>query len=233
MSKLRRLDQLLASLGYGSRKEARGLIWSGVVAVSGEPCDDEGTKVDPATVTVRGEPLELPHGLLIMLHKPVGYVCTHADGEGATIYELLPPRWQYRDPKVTSIGRLDKETSGLLLVTDRGELVQKFTSPKAAMDKVYEVTVETSMAENEGVLGAVFASGTLMLHGEQKPCLPARFEFVDPFHARLTLSEGRYHQVRRMFASQGYHVTTLHRSRFGPYELEDLEVGKWIEIEAP
>ena len=230
MSKLRRLDQVLASLGYGSRKEVRGLIWSGAVAVNGALCEEEDAKVDPLTVTVRGEPLEAPHGLLVMLHKPVGYVCTHADGEGATIYELLPPRWQKRDPKVTTVGRLDKDTSGLLLVTDRGELVQKLTSPKTDIDKVYEVTVETSMEQNEGLLATVFASGTLMLRGEEKPCLPARFEWVDAHHARLTISEGRYHQVRRMFASQGYHVTALHRSRFGTYELGELAVGKWVEV---
>ncbi len=221
---MRRLDQLLASLGYGSRREARVLIDGGRVTVAGAVAKQHDVKVEPGEVRVDGQPLEAPDGLLAMLHKPVGYVCTHADGEGPTIYELLPPRWLRRNPPVTSIGRLDKDTSGLILVTDRGDLVQRWTSPKADIEKVYEATVDKPMPAN---LIEVFARGDLLLRGEDKPCLPAKLEITDDHHARLTITEGRYHQVRRMFASQGLHVEGLHRSRFGGHELDGLKCGEW------
>lgn len=219
-----RLDQLLASLGYGTRREVRNMVDRGLVKVDGEVTEDFDARFDPAKVTVKGEPLDAPFGLVAVFHKPVGYVCSHASDEGPTIYDLLPKRWPFRNPTVTSVGRLDKDTSGILLLTDQGKLVQKWTSPKSEMDKVYEVTVDRPLEDR---LIPVFASGTLMLESETKPCLPATLEIVDALHARLTLQEGRYHQVRRMFASQGWHVEALHRSRFGEYELEGLEAGQW------
>jgi 16S rRNA pseudouridine516 synthase len=185
---------------------------------------DPGAKVQARDVLVEGAPLEAPEGLLAVLHKPVGYVCTHADGEGPTIYELLPERWMKRNPPVTSVGRLDKDTSGVLLVTDRGDLVQKWTSPKSNVEKVYEVEVADPLEKH---LIQTFASGTLMLRSEDSPCLPAKLELVDALHAKLTLTEGRYHQVRRMFASQGWNVIKLHRSRFGDFEVDGLAPGEW------
>lgn len=186
------------------------------------------TRVNPRNVTFRDEPLEAPDGLLVMLHKPCGYVCSHSGDEGPTIYELLPPRWLARNPSVTSIGRLDKDTSGLLLITDIGALVQRFTSPRAEIEKVYETGVDRDLDPS---LIDSFASGKLLLRGEDKPCLPARLEIVTPRLARLTITEGRYHQVRRMFASQGWHVESLHRTRFGTYELGDLVTGTWRWLE--
>lgn len=221
----RRLDQLLASLGYCSRREAAALVKTGRVLVSGSPPARVDSRVDAADVTVDGEGLEAPDGLLAMLHKPVGHVCSHADGEGPTIYDLLPPRWLRRHPAVTSVGRLDKDTSGLLLVTDLGPLVQRLTSPRAEIEKVYEITVDRDF---DAALIAAFASGTLMLRGEDKPCLPAALEITGPRAARLTITEGRYHQVRRMFASQGWHVETLHRARFGKHSLGDLPAGEFV-----
>jgi 16S rRNA pseudouridine516 synthase len=225
--KLRRLDQLLANLGHGSRREVREIIRGGMVTVRGAVEDDPGAKVDAQEVLVEGRPLEAPDGLLVMLHKPEGYVCTHSEDEGPTIYELLPEHWSKRNPPVTSVGRLDKDTSGLLLVTDRGDLVQSWTSPKSDVEKVYEVEVSAPLAEH---LVHTFASGTIMLRSETTPCLPAKLEILDPLHARLTLTEGRYHQVRRMFASQGWEVVKLHRSRFGEFSLGDLGSGKWMMV---
>jgi 16S rRNA pseudouridine516 synthase len=222
--KPRRLDQLLASLGHGSRREVRELVDRGQVTVNGVMADDPGLKVSADEVRVDGEPLDSPGGVLALFHKPTGYVCTHAEGEGPTIYELLPVRWRLRNPPVTSIGRLDKDTSGVLLLTDLGHLVQRWTSPKAVVDKVYEVEVDHPL---DAALVAAFASGTLVLRSEDKPCLPAKLEILDDLHARLTLTEGRYHQVRRMFASQGWEVLKLHRSRFGDFTLEGLEPGQW------
>jgi 16S rRNA pseudouridine516 synthase len=129
-----------------------------------------------------------------------------------------------RNPAVTSVGRLDKETSGILIMTDRGDLVQQWTSPKSVVEKVYEVEVDAPL---ESHLIATFASGTLTLRSETTPCLPAKLEIVDALHAKLTLTEGRYHQVRRMFASQGWNVVGLHRSRFGEFTLDDLMAGEW------
>ena len=220
----RRLDQLLASLGYCSRRDAAALLKSGRVKQGEAVLTRAEQKVDPSTVTLDGEPLEAPDGLLAMLHKPAGYICSHNDGEGPTIYELLPPRWLRRNPVVTSVGRLDKDTSGLLLMTDIGSLVHRFTSPKAEVEKVYVAQVDRDL---EPELVETFARGDLMLRGEDKPCLPARLEILSSRTARLTLTEGRYHQVRRMFASQGWHVQTLHRERFGEHVLEGLSEGEW------
>lgn len=226
---MRRLDQLLSSLGYCSRREAAALVKSGRVKQSGVVLSKVEQKVDPHAITFDDEPLEAPDGLLAVLHKPVGYICTHDAGEGDTIYELLPDQWLRRNPAVTSVGRLDKDTSGLLLVTDIGSLVHRFTSPKAEVEKVYLAEVDRDL---DPQLVDTFAKGDLMLRGEEKTCLPAKLEIVSPRTARLTLTEGRYHQVRRMFASQGWHVEKLHRERFGPYKLNGLAEGSWRLVEA-
>lgn len=221
---MRRLDQLLSSLGYCSRREAEAVVKAGRVSINGLAAKRADQRVNAHEVMLDGEPLEAPDGLLAILHKPTGYVCTHADGEGPTIYELLPPRWLARNPAVTSVGRLDKETSGLLLITDLGPLVQRFTSPRAEVEKVYEVTVDRDL---EPGLVEVFASGTVMLRGESKACLPATLQITSSRTASLTITEGRYHQVRRMFASQGWHVEALHRSRFADYKLDGIAVGQF------
>ncbi|MCX6855434.1 MAG: pseudouridine synthase [Verrucomicrobia bacterium] len=227
---MRRLDQLLSSLGYCTRREAEAVVKGGQVSVNGVVATRSDQRADPHLVTLDGEPLEAPDGLLAMLHKPLGYVCTHADGEGPTIYELLPDRWLARNPAVTSAGRLDKDTSGLILITDIGALVHRFTSPKADVEKIYEVTVDHELDPS---LIATFASGTVMLRGEERPCLPAKLVIQSATTASLTITEGRYHQVRRMFASQGWHVEALHRSRFGDYMLDGLEEGQWRILEKP
>ena len=228
--KPRRLDQLLSSLGYASRREVKRLLDTGEVQIDGVDARRGDERVDPALVTVEGQPLEAPEGLLAMLYKPLGYTCTHTDKEGPTIYELLPERWIQRNPVVTSVGRLDKETSGLILLTDQGHLVQRFTSPKSVVEKVYIATVDQDL---DPMLIETFASGTLVLESENDPCLPARLELLDPRTARLTITEGRYHQVRRMFASQGWHVELLHRERFGPYDLGDLRPEQWKLLPLP
>jgi 16S rRNA pseudouridine516 synthase len=141
------------------------------------------------------------------------------------VYDLLPPRWQQRNPGITSVGRLDKDTSGLLLLTDQTALVHRLTSPRHHVEKRYRATVDRDLPPE---IGAVFATGELRLDGEDAPCLPARYEALGPREAFLTLTEGRYHQVRRMFASAGgATVLTLLRDRFGPLELGSLPAGEW------
>lgn len=226
-----RLDQLLSSLGYCSRREARAWIDEGRVTVNGSPADDFGKRVSPAEVQVDGEPLDHPEGILLLLNKPTGVVCSHDREEGPSIYDLFPARWKNRNPVVTSIGRLDKETSGLLLVTDQSPLVHKLTSPKHKVAKLYVATLNAEVSpERLAGLQATFASGTLMLEGEKEPCAPAKLGQRAPDILELELTEGRYHQVRRMFASQGYTVTALHRERFGELSLGDLQPGKWREL---
>jgi 16S rRNA pseudouridine516 synthase len=224
---MRRLDQLLANLGYCSRREARIWIHDGRVTVRGKPADDVSQKAAEADALVDGEPLDHPGGLLLLLHKPLGLVCSHELREGANVYSLLPERWRRRNPVVTSIGRLDKETTGLLLLTDQSPLVHRLTSPKHKVPKVYHATVDRDLAED---LIPLFASGTMMLAGEKDPCVPAVLRIVSQREAEITLTEGRYHQVRRMFSAVGMTVLALHRERFGALELGDLPAGQWREL---
>lgn len=224
---MRRLDQWLANLGYCSRREARGWIETNRVTLNGKVADDPGIKAEASAVQVDNEPLDHPDGILLLMHKPLGLVCSHDTREGPNVYSLLPERWLKRNPQITSIGRLDKETSGLLLLTDHTALVHRMTSPKHKIPKVYRATVDHPLIDG---LAEVFASGTLLLSGEKDPCGPAEFCRVTSTTADLILTEGRYHQARRMFASQGYEVTALHRSHFGKWDLGDLKPGEWREL---
>ena len=226
-----RLDQLLSKCGYCSRREAQLWVRAGrVTRPDGETWDDTSERVDPAEVRVDGETVENPDGLLAVLHKPVGVVCSRGEREGPSIYGLLPDRWSRRNPPITSVGRLDKDTSGLLLLTDSGELVHRWTSPRHHVEKVYEVTVSGELRPEWIV---VFGSGTLQLEDEERPCLPARLEILSKHDARLVLTEGKFHQVRRMFAAVGVEVLRLHRPRFGEYELGDLAPGQWRLLPLP
>ncbi|MBB3929719.1 16S rRNA pseudouridine516 synthase [Kaistia hirudinis] len=225
-----RLDRLLANLGYGSRKEVQGLIQSGRVVLDGEAERDPDQRVyvkaDLAQrMTVAGVPLDPPPGLLVlMLNKPLGVTCSHKE-QGALVYSLLPDRWRRRDPAISTVGRLDKETSGLLLMTDDGALLHRIISPKSHVPKRYHVVLDRPLAGNEA---AILGAGTLMLEGEDKPLLPVAMEVLGPKEAFVVLDEGRYHQVRRMFAALGNHVTALHRDRVGALDLPaDLEPGAY------
>lgn len=224
---MRRLDQLLANLGYCSRSEARLWVTRGRVSISDTVARNIGKKVDPAEVRVDGEPLDHPAGLLLMLNKPIGLTCSHDPREGPLIYDLLPERWRARNPVVTSVGRLDKDTSGLLLLTDQSQLVHRLTSPKHKVPKIYRAAVDRDLDPS---LIELFASGTLQLEGDKAPLAPATLVIRKPRVAELTLIEGKYHQVRRMFASQGWHVETLHRERFGDLDLGELALGEWLEL---
>lgn len=217
-----RLDKLLSSLGYCSRKEVTSLIKDRIITHTLNLPLKSDTKVAHDEILFDGEPLDPPVGMVILMHKPLGYVCSHDDGEGRLVYDLLPERWRRRDPKISTIGRLDKETSGLLLLTDDGALLHRLTSPKHKVPKVYEAMLDRPLRGDEI---EIFASGTLMLNGEKTPCLPAKLTVIDPTHATLEIIEGRYHQVRRMFAAVGNHVTALHRSSFGDLTLGNLEAG--------
>lgn len=225
----RRLDQLLSSLGYCSRREVRDWLRAGRIAVAGKTADDPGIKPSPAAVRVDGDPLDHPDGLLLLVNKPLGLTCSHDPHEAPLIYDLLPPLWRARNPTVTSIGRLDKETSGLLLLTDHTELVHRLTSPKHKVPKIYHVTTDRDLSAD---LIPLFAGGTLQLDGEAAPCAPATLRLLGPREAEITLMEGKYHQVRRMFAAAGSAtVLRLHRTHFGNLTLGNLASGHYREIE--
>ncbi len=224
-----RLDRLLANLGYGSRRDVQALVSSGKVVLDGVAIKDAGQKIAvtpdlPERMKIRGVAVDPPAPLVLIMHKPLGVVCSHRE-DGERIYDLLPKRWQIRDPALSSVGRLDKDTSGLILITDDGDFLHRVISPKRHVPKVYRATLDRPLAGTEG---AVFADGTLMLEGEEKPLLPAELEVLGEREARLTITEGRYHQVRRMFAAVGNHVVGLHRERIGGIALpEDLAPGQY------
>lgn len=224
--RVRRIDQLLSSLGYCSRKEAQALCDEGRVRVGDEVVEDASRRVEPGQVRLDDEPLEFPDGLLVLFHKPVGVVCSHDSREGQRVYDLLPEQWQRRDPKVTSVGRLDKDTSGLLLITDQGALVQRLTSPKHHVEKTYVATLD---AEPTEAVVRAFAEGVPLKEegGELVRTLPATLELLGDRRAEVTIREGKYHQVRRMFAAHGLHVVALERTRFGDWELGGLAPGQW------
>jgi 16S rRNA pseudouridine516 synthase len=159
-----------------------------------------------------------------MLHKPTGYTCSTAD-PGAIVFDLLPPRFSRRNPPLNPVGRLDKDTSGLLLLTDDGPWLHRVSHPKSGPGKTYHVWLDRPLQGGEAEL---FASGELMLRGETKPLLPAELELLGAQQARLVLHEGRYHQVRRMFAALGNHVLALQRVAIGGLTLpQDLPTGQW------
>ena len=222
-----RIDQLLTRLGYCSRREARAWVREGRVTAGGILVDDPARKAEPAAVRIDGDPPDHPGGLLLLLHKPAGLVCSHDAREGPSVYDLLPARWRRRNPAVTSIGRLDKETTGLLLLTDQTGLVHRLTAPRHKVPKVYRAFVDRDLPVE---LESVFASGTLQLADDPAPCAPAALRVLAAREAVLTLTEGRYHQVRRMFAAAGFTVLSLHRESFGDLELGGLAPGQWREL---
>lgn len=222
-----RTDQLLSRYGYCSRREAASWVKVGRITLAGASVLKTEQRVDPAAVLVDGAPVEFPAGMLIAFHKPAGVACSHSPEESPLIYDLLPPRWLLRLPPPQTVGRLDRETSGLILFTDDGALLHRLTSPRHEVVKTYEAVLDADLPPG---LAKLFASGTLTLRGEDRPCLPAELEVLSPRIARLHIREGKYHQVRRMFASQGCTVTALHRTRVGGIELGALAPGEWRNI---
>ena len=224
-----RLDRLLGGMGYGSRQEIARLAKLGGITLDRRDLTEASQRIAPTPdlpdrMTVDGRPVDPPPGLVILLNKPLGMTCSHKE-DGALVYDVLPSRWRRRDPAISTVGRLDKQTSGLLLLTDDGDLLHRIISPRRHVAKVYRATLARPV---EGHEAALFASGTLMLEGEDKPLAPATLEVLSPTEARLTVTEGRYHQVRRMFAAAGNHVEALHRERMGGLAIpEDLAAGQW------
>lgn len=222
-----KLVRRLANLGYGSRRQVEVLLRDGRVTDADGRSLGAEAQPEHEAIRIDGQPLDPPPGAVLMLHKPSGYTCSTSD-PGRVVYELLPPRFRLRNPIIAPVGRLDRDTTGLLLLTDDGPLLHRIISPKSRIPKVYEATLARDLTGEEA---AVFAAGTLMLRSETTPLAPAVLQELGPRRARLIVTEGRYHQIRRMLAAVGNHVEALHRTAIGGLGLDDLPEGKWRLLE--
>lgn len=228
MKKTVRADRLLGNLGYGSRREVGACIRAGDLVVGGRTVTDPGAAIpfdkdSLKDATFIGETLDPVAPLTLLVHKPRGYTCSH-DEDGHLIYDLLPLRWRRRDPQLSTVGRLDKDSTGLVLITDDGDLLHRVIAPKSHVWKEYEVTLRDDLRGDEA---EIFASGTMTLMSDNKPLKPARWTPTGPRAGIMALQEGRYHQIRRMFAARGNFVETLHRTRVGGVGLSGLAAGEW------
>lgn len=216
-----RLDKFLSEAGAASRRELRDIIKSGRVAVEGQTVTKPETKIlETAKVTLDGAPVGLRRGIVLMLHKPAGYVTSTADPRDKTVMELLPEEYKNLFP----VGRLDKDTEGLLLFTDDGDLCHRLTSPKHQVEKEYYAETEGEITEEDCL---AFFRGIVLKDGTK--CLPAELK-KEGKGCLVTVREGKYHQVRRMLASCGKPVTYLRRIREGRLLLGDLPLGTCREL---
>jgi 16S rRNA pseudouridine516 synthase len=227
---MERLDKILSNLGLCSRRQSQEYIRSHDIRVDCKRVFDGSLKADAHKLEIDGQKPDHPDGIFVMMNKPSGYVCSHEINEGPRVYDLLPPQWMKRNPVPSTIGRLDKDTTGLVLITDLTKLNHSFSAPSKRIDKKYLVSVDKQLTPG---LVEVFSSGTLLLDKETKPCLPAKLEIIGDLNAAVTLHEGRYHQVKRMFAACGYNVVKLHREQFGQYVLGDFDEGKFVDLTIP
>lgn len=223
-----KLVRLIANLGYGSRREVAAMFREGRITTPDGEVLYADDAIAHAQVRIDGEPLDPPAGLTLMLNKPTGMTCSMRD-PGRIVFDLLPTRYRQRNPALSSVGRLDRDTSGLLLFTDDGALLHRVIVPRAQVAKVYAATLAADLRGDEA---ADFASGTLMLESEQTPLAPATLSVLASRIACVRVTEGRYHQVRRMFAAVGHHVETLHRVSVGALTLGDLAPGQWRALPA-
>ena len=222
---MERLDKFLCDSGVGTRSQVKPIIKSGRVTLDGIPVRDPSLKFDPRkqTLCLDGEPLGGRRRLVIMLNKPAGYVTATEDKTEKTVMELLPQEYIAQDVK--PVGRLDKATEGLLLFTNDGDLLHRLISPGKEVPKVYYAQHE-GQATQEDV--TAFAEG-LTLRDETQ-CRSAVLEPLGPGESLITVCEGKYHQVRRMMASRGMHVTYLERRKEGPLTLGELPRGQVREL---
>jgi 16S rRNA pseudouridine516 synthase len=213
-----RLDKFLSEAGVASRKELKAIIRGGRVTVDGETASKPEQKVDEgAHILVDGVQVRLQGRVVLMLHKPAGFVTSTEDPRDKTVMELLPPEYQNLFP----VGRLDKETEGLLLFTNDGDLGHRLTSPRHRVEKEYYAETDGEVTEADI---AAFAQGLTLRDGTV--CLPAELR-KDAQGCYVVVREGKYHQIRRMLASRGKPVTYLRREREGMLTLGSLEKGAW------
>ena len=217
------LDRLLASIGFGSRKESRALVRMGMVELDGNVLDDPFMefKERPEFITVNGEEAPTVDKLYVMLYKPTDVECSHNARDHKSVFELVPERFTAMG--IQSVGRLDADSSGLLLLSNQGDFIHKVESPKKGLLKKYRVTLARPFTEAQK---AELLAG-VMLKDERRPVLAREIE-IDGDAVVVAIGEGLYHQVRRMFAAVGNHVETLERISIGPVVLDrSLGEGGW------
>lgn len=223
------LERLLRSQGFGSRPECRALVYSGRVSVAGVPCDDPYAEFEPEGFgfSVDGLPWKYRKFAYLALNKPGDYECSHKPKHHPSVYTLLPRPLLTRG--VQAVGRLDEDTTGLLLLTDDGQFIHTYTSPKKLVTKVYEVT--TKHPVDDAQVSALLAG--VLLNDEPAPIAAAACERLAERLLRLTVTEGKYHLVKRMVAAASNRVEALHRVSIGGFELPaSLPPGQWMWLEA-
>lgn len=215
MAAMMRLDKLLGHCGWGTRRQLKELCKNGNVLVNGSACRDSSVKVDPAAdvISVDGEQVLYEQYSYLMLHKPAGVLSATEDRHSQTVLDLLPRT--YQGAGLFPVGRLDKDTTGLLLLTNDGKWSHRITSPKKHIDKVYEATVDGIIPED---MEEQFQAGIMLADGLQ--CLPAQAVQTGANTVEITVQEGKYHQVKRMCAAVGLTVTALHRRSIGSLQLD-------------
>lgn len=220
---MERLDKIISATGKKSQREVREMVRQGRVLVDGKPAPAADMKVDPQTAVILldGEPLGYEKFTYVMLHKPAGVLTATEDRRQETVLDLLPPELRRR--ALSPVGRLDKDTEGLLLLTNDGQLAHRLLSPKSHVDKVYYARVDGALEPGDI---AAFAAG--MTLGDGLECLPAGLEILSPTEALVTLREGKFHQVKRMLAARGKPVLYLKRLSMGRLRLDPaLAPGAW------
>lgn len=226
------LSKYLQAQGWGSRKQCQWLIRNGLVSVNGHVLDNEQAEIDPAAVHSLqrdGEPLVvIPYPYYyLLLNKPAGYETSHKPRDYPSVFSLLPDHLRARQPQ--AVGRLDADTTGVLLITNDGAFNHRLTSPKHKVPKHYRATLKHPADEN---LCATLRQGVL-LHDENETVAAAAASLPQPTTLLLTLTEGKYHQVKRMVAAAGNRVAALHRLRFGDWDCGQLAEGEWCFIDQP
>jgi 16S rRNA pseudouridine516 synthase len=225
-----RLEDILFSQGFGTRRVCAGLVQQGFVQVQGETITDAGAffELHDLHFTVQGTDWPFKALAYLLLNKPTGTECSQKPSTWPSIYSLLPPPLRQRPQKaavqgVQAVGRLDQDTTGMLLLTDDGQFIHKMSSPKHHVPKVYEVTTKHPITPEmvERLLSGV------VLDDDPRPVKAAACQAVGELHLKLTLTEGKYHQVKRMLAAVGNRVEGLHRSQIGGLLLDDLAPGQW------
>ena len=224
MAKTLDLERILSKQGFGTRKQCRIMVFNEAITVNGEMCDEPDAEfsLENLRFTVKGEAWDYKEKSYLMLHKPSNYECSHKTQHHPTIYSLLPHPLVTRD--VQCIGRLDEDTTGLILISDDGQFIHKMSSPKHKVPKIYEVTCKHPVlqANIHALLQGV------QLIDEPAPIAALNVIQISEHVIHMTLAEGKYHQVKRMVAAMSNRVESLKRIQIGALKLpEDLKVGEW------